>query len=1171
MEALQTLLRENAEYNKVLNSLAAGDTPVSLWGLGDTDRFFYMNGIGEKSKYRIIVTYNDQRARQICDQYRFFDKAVYVYPAKDVLFYSADIHGNSIAKQRIEILEKLAKGERATIVLTIDALLDKVPRREELIRNVLEIKNSGVIKTDKLIATLVEFGYENNDWVDGAGQFAVRGGIIDIFPLTSECPYRIELWGDEVDSIRSFDVDSQRSIEQVDSLLIYPATEIVLSKSRIEQGLEKIQAEHKIYSSKLKKAFKTEEYARVNRMVASLKEELTEFNAAMGIDSYVNYFYDEVVSFLDYFDEDTYIFVDEPPKVLERAQGSWMEFKESMSGRLEGGYILPGQADVLYDYNEILAKLSLKKTVCFTYFGENISLLEPKVSVQVDGKSVNSYNNSFDLLVKDVTKWKKENYRIVLVSPSTTRAKRLVEDFRDRDITSFYMEDCDRELFPKEMLITTGRLASGFVIDHMKLAVISESDIFSVKHKKKTKRLPSYQGERINSFSDINIGDFVVHERHGLGIYRGIEQIEVEKVAKDYICIEYAGGSKLFILASQLDAIQKYSSAEGRKPKLNKLGGNEWEKTKGKVRGQVRQIAKELVELYAVRQQKEGYAFGQDTVWQKEFEEMFPYEETDDQMKAIVDTKADMESHKIMDRLICGDVGFGKTEVAIRAAFKAVSDSKQVVYLVPTTILAQQHFNTFTERMKNFPITVRMMSRFCSAKEQKDTLNGLKNGSVDIVIGTHRLLSKDIEYKNLGLLVVDEEQRFGVTHKEKIKQLKKDIDVLTLSATPIPRTLHMSLIGIRDMSLLEEAPVDRRAIQTYVLEYNKELIREAVNREIARGGQVYYVYNRVNNIEEITNQLIEILPDARITFAHGQMKERELEDIMYQFINKEIDVLVTTTIIETGLDIPNANTMIIHDADKFGLSQLYQLRGRVGRSNRSAYAFLMYKRDTLLKETAEKRLKAIREFTDLGSGYKIAMRDLEIRGAGNILGADQSGHMEAVGYDLYCQMLNQAVREQKGEVVIDDFETTVDIPLDAYIPATYVKNEFIKLELYKRISQIETQDDYDDILDEITDRFGDIPQVVLNLIDIAHIKAMARKVYITEIAKRGNSIKVTMYNKAPVDGSKVNDFVLLYKRRVRITIEEAPVFNFTVSNMNPRDVIVYVRDLINNLNMLIKE
>ena len=632
-------------------------------------------------------------------------------------------------------------------------------------------------------------------------------------------------------------------------------------------------------------------------------------------------------------------------------------------------------------------------------------------------------------------------------------------------------------------------LGNGFEYPTLKFVVLSEKDIFKERKAKKPKKKSQYSGQKINSLSEISVGDYVVHEKYGLGIYRGMEKIESNGITKDYINIEYKDASNLFVPASQLELIQKYSNLSARKPKLNKLGGTEWEKTKSRVRSQVQIAAQDLVKLYAERQAKEGYAYGKDTVWQKEFEELFPYEETEDQLSAIEDTKRDMESHRIMDRLICGDVGYGKTEVAIRAAFKAVMDSKQVVYLVPTTILAQQHYNSFKERMEHYPVEIAMLSRFCTPKEQKRIFDGLKNGTIDIVIGTHKVLSKNIKYKNLGLLIIDEEQRFGVKQKEKIKQLKKDVDVLALSATPIPRTLHMSLAGIRDMSVLEVPPVDRRAIQTYVMEYNEELVREAIERELGRGGQVYYVYNRVNNIDEVAAGLQRLLPNATVEYAHGQMGERQLETIMSGFINKEIDVLVSTTIIETGLDIPNVNTMIIQDAQLFGLSQLYQLRGRVGRSNRTAYAFLMYRRNSILKEEAEKRLKAIREFTDLGSGFKIAMRDLEIRGAGNLLGAEQSGHMESVGYDLYCKMLNEAVLTMKGEQQeVDTFTTSIDLSIDAYIPETYIKSESEKLSWYKRIATIETQEESEDMIEEMTDRYGDTPAPLIRLMDVALLR-----------------------------------------------------------------------------------
>ena len=698
---------------------------------------------------------------------------------------------------------------------------------------------------------------------------------------------------------------------------------------------------------------------------------------------------------------------------------------------------------------------------------------------------------------------------------------------------------------------------------------MSEKDIFKERKAKKPKKKSQYSGQKINSLSEISVGDYVVHEKYGLGIYRGMEKIESDGITKDYINIEYKDASNLFVPASQLELIQKYSNLSARKPKLNKLGGTEWEKTKSRVRSQVQIAAQDLVKLYAERQAKEGYAYGKDPVWQKEFEELFPYEETEDQLSAIEDTKRDMESHRIMDRLICGDVGYGKTEVAIRAAFKAVMDSKQVVYLVPTTILAQQHYNSFKERMEHYPVEIAMLSRFCTPKEQKRIFDGLKNGTIDIVIGTHKVLSKNIKYKNLGLLIIDEEQRFGVKQKEKIKQLKKDVDVLALSATPIPRTLHMSLAGIRDMSVLEVPPVDRRAIQTYVMEYNEELVREAIERELGRGGQVYYVYNRVNNIDEVAAGLQRLLPNATVEYAHGQMGERQLETIMSGFINKEIDVLVSTTIIETGLDIPNVNTMIIQDAQLFGLSQLYQLRGRVGRSNRTAYAFLMYRRNSILKEEAEKRLKAIREFTDLGSGFKIAMRDLEIRGAGNLLGAEQSGHMESVGYDLYCKMLNEAVLTMKGEQQeVDTFTTSIDLSIDAYIPETYIKSESEKLSWYKRIATIETQEESEDMIEEMTDRYGDTPAPLIRLMDVALLREEAHQAWLLSIEQKGSKILFTMNPRAKVRVEEIDGFLKQYRNKMKIKPEANPVFVFESTGIPKKDLLAKVREIIGGIQKL---
>ena len=843
-----------------------------------------------------------------------------------------------------------------------------------------------------------------------------------------------------------------------------------------------------------------------------------------------------------------------------------------MMQRLEKGYLLPGQMKLLSGTATALSRLTENHTL-------GLSTLDParghfrvvnQYSMSV--RSVNPYNNSFELLVKDLARWKKDGYRVILLSGSRTRAGRLAADLTENGVTAFYSEDMDRVPEPGEIMTACGNIHRGFEYPLIKFVVISESDVFGKEHKKK-KRQKTYEGQKIQSFTELSVGDYVVHENHGLGVYRGIEKIVVDKVAKDYMKIEYAGNSFLYVLATQLDAIQKYAGADAKQPKLNKLGTQDWNKTKTRVRTAVKAIAQDLVKLYAVRQAKNGFVYSEDTVWQREFEEAFPYDETDDQLAAIEATKKDMESTKIMDRLICGDVGYGKTEIAIRAAFKAIQDGKQVVFLVPTTILAQQHYNNFVQRMKDFPVRVDLLCRFRTQKEQTKTLADTKKGLVDILIGTHRVLSKDVQFKDLGLLIIDEEQRFGVTHKEKIKQLRENVDVLTLTATPIPRTLHMSLIGIRDMSVLEEAPSERVPIQTYVMEYNEEMVREAISRELARGGQVYYVYNRVNTIVEMTNTLAKLAPEANVAFAHGQMKEHELERIMYDFINGEIDVLVSTTIIETGLDISNVNTMIIHDADNMGLSQLYQLRGRVGRSNRTAYAFLMYKRNKMLKEVAEKRLHAIREFTDLGSGFKIAMRDLEIRGAGNLLGAEQHGHMEAVGYDLYCKMLNEAVKEQKGEwQENEEFETTIDLDVNAFIPERYIKNEMQKLDIYKRIAGIESEEERDDMLEELMDRFGEPPRSVQNLLSIASLKALAHRCYFTEVAQKGDFIRFTMFEHAIADPVKIEELVKRGKGRLKFVIDTNPYFLYSKprkSGNDNQDVLYVVGELLKEFQALV--
>jgi len=1138
-------LKELKEFNEIKENIITRTLPVMITGCIDSQKCHLIYGLSEGFKFKVIVTYNELKAKEIYEDYRLYDKNVFIYPSKDIIFYSADIHGRAIVRERLQILKRIIEKQDTTIIMSLDGGMDRLLPLQHIKERITTVDMDTEIKLKDFEATLIRLGYERQAQVESPGDFAVRGGIVDIFPLTEEVPYRIELWGDTIDSIRTFDVSSQRSIEQVDSLTIYPAAEIIPDEKQLVSGLKKIEEEEKQYIKTLTQQNKTEEAERIRSIIAEFKENLQVFQGSVSLESYINYFYDNTMSFYEYFNNsDSIFFLDEPGRLIEKGEAVENEFREGMIGRIEKGYILPGQMNVIYGYKDVLNILSKKNSLLISTMEPRNSYIDVKNQYVFSVQSLSSYHKNFDVLVKDLEYWKKNKYRVILLSGSRTRAKRLSEDLRDFNLNPFYSEDLDRVLQEGELMITYGNLKRGFSYPLIKFVIISESDIFGAEKKKKKKKY-SYDGQKIQSFTDLTPGDYVVHENHGLGIYRGIEKIEVDKVTKDYIKIEYGDGGVLYVPATGLDVIQKYNGTEGRKPKLNKLNSSEWKHTKARVKGAVREIAKELVELYASRQQKKGFKFSPDTVWQKEFEEAFPYEETEDQLKAIEETKRDMESDRIMDRLICGDVGYGKTEIAIRAAFKAVADSKQVVFLVPTTILAQQHYNTLVQRMMDYPVSIGLLSRFRTPAEQKKTIERLKNGTLDIVVGTHRVLSSDVSFKNLGLLIIDEEQRFGVAHKEKIKQLKKDVDVLTLTATPIPRTLHMSLIGIRDMSILDEPPVDRLPVQTYVLEHNDEIIREAINRELARGGQVYYVYNRVQGIDEIAANVSKLVPEANVAVAHGQMSERTLEKIMFDFISGEIDVLVSTTIIETGLDISNVNTIIIEDADRLGLSQLYQLRGRVGRSNRTAYAFLMYKKDKVLKEVAEKRLHAIKEFTELGSGFKIAMRDLEIRGAGNLLGPEQSGHMDAVGYDLYCKMLNEAIKSLKGDEEEEEFfETTVDMEMDAFIPSTYIMNEIQKLDVYKRIAAIETEDELMDMQEELVDRYGDLPNAVNNLLNIALIKAYCHSVYVQGLVQKGNEVKLMMYPKAKLDVSKIPELIKKYGNSLKFYAQGSPYFTY---------------------------
>lgn len=1178
MKTFYAPLSELAGIEQLKKDFEVTGQPVMISGCIDTQKIHLVHAAVNDYRFRLIITGDEAKAREMQEDSRFFDKSSIYYPAKDFIFYSADVHGNQLAGERLRCIQKIIAAQdnktNITVITTIDGCVDMLMPLQRYRDNIIHFKNSDIIDTEKLISKLVGIGYTRVPMIDGQGQFAVRGGIIDIFSYTDETPVRIELWDDEIDSIRFFDVESQRSVEKIQTYDVFPATEWILSEDEIDAGFEKVkdEVEKQLVTLGNDKKKKTQqEMDACNR----LRHAYADFERTRDYSKFILSFTDEIEGFTDYFPKDETVFVlDEPDRIMERMELISYEYEESMKNRLEGGYVVASQTKLMRPIAEVYKNMQSSRLMLLSSLDYKPKMLKPADYLRIDARSISSYNNSFEYLADDINKYKRTGYRVVLVCNSRTRAARIVADLEELGTQSYFSEDYDKEIMPGTVMVTYGNIHRGFEYPLIGFVIITENDIFTSRTRKKQKK--KYEGRSIAGFNELNVGDYVVHEMHGLGVYKGIEKITVEGVEKDYIKIEYAGNSNLYVLATQLDRLQKYAASDTeKKPKLNKLGSVEWNRTKAKVHGAVEEIAKDLVELYSIRQNQKGYAFGPDTVWQKEFEEMFPYEETDDQLNAIADTKADMESTRIMDRLICGDVGYGKTEVAIRAAFKAVQEGKQVAYLVPTTILAQQHFNTFEQRMKNFPLKVAQLSSFRTNKEIKETLADLKKGFVDVVIGTHRLLSKDVEFKDLGLLIIDEEQRFGVAHKEKIKKLKNNIDVLTLSATPIPRTLHMSLVGIRDMSVLEEPPVDRVPIQTFVTEHNDEMIREAINRELARGGQVYYVYNRVRSIDEAAAHIQELVPQANVAFAHGQMEKRELEKIMVDFINGDIDVLISTTIIETGMDISNVNTMIIEDADKFGLSQLYQLRGRVGRSNRTAYAFLLYRRDRMLTEVAEKRLSAIREFSDFGSGFKIAMKDLEIRGAGNVLGKSQHGHMAAVGYDLYCKMLNEAVNDLKGIKNEYSFETNVDLSVDAYIPSTYIKSEYQKLDIYKRIAAIESEEELSDMKDELVDRYGSLSTPAVNLLNIALIKSMAHKIGIMEMKgtiEDGPSgcYKTVMkvYPKAEINTEAIPDFIDSFGGAMKLVSGSQPQFIWRVTKKKYNNAGEYLTGIKEMLKLM---
>lgn len=1149
MNIFNKLLNENQNFKKLINDINNNISPILATGVIDTQKAHLMAGAAKSLEASsLIIAGSELKAKEIYNDLKFFTgHNVMFYPSKDIIFYWADVKSLDIIKERFNILSKLILGENVTIVLSVEALFDRLVPMDILKGFITEIKTGDDIDIEELSKKLVLMGYERCEMVEGQGQFAIRGGIIDIFSPVCENAVRIELWDTEVDSIRFLDIHSQRSIENTDNVKLYPMRELVYTDDMVDTAIENIRKELEGYKNAPDK---------IKMIVEETVEKLSEQRSFSGVDKYIEYFYgDDTCTLLDYMPKNTLYFIDEPTRVKDHSEFILKEFTDSIENRIDKGYMLPSAMKMVYTYDDILQILSDKNTILLANMLHSVPYFSPKDILDFKVKSTALVKNDLNMTAEDLGYMCSNGYRIVFLAGGHTRCERMLEELTERGLNAVYSEDIDNiEIKPGMIYIARGSITRGFEYTLTKFAIVSENDVLGEERKQRKRRKKRKDGAVIENIADLKIGDYVVHENHGVGIYRGIEQIVTDGISKDYIKIGYAKEDVLYVAINQMDMVQKYIGGEATKPKLNRLGTSGWEKAKARAKQAAYKLAYDLVELYAKRQEAHGYVYSKDTVWQKEFEEDFEYTETEDQLLAIEDVKRDMEEGKVMDRLVCGDVGFGKTEIAIRAAFKTVQDGKQVAYLVPTTILARQHYLNFKERMESYPINVEMLSRFRTPAQQKEVVKKLKNGECDIVIGTHRILSKDMEFKDLGLVIVDEEQRFGVNHKEKLKALQKDVNVLTLTATPIPRTLHMSMTGIRDMSILEEAPHNRLPVQTYVMEYDPEFVKDAIHRELARNGQVYYLYNRVQNIDTVASKLQELIPEAKIEYAHGQMSKNELEDIMMRFMDNDINVLVCTTIIETGLDIPNVNTIIISDADKMGLSQLYQLRGRVGRSHRTSFAYLLYERDKVLQTEAEKRLQTIREFTEFGSGFRVAMRDLEIRGAGNILGAEQHGHMDSVGYEMYCKLLNEAVRELKGETVEVDFETFIELKLNAYIPYGYISNEEQKLDMYKKISKISSQSDYYDVQEEFEDRFGNIPRAVNNLLDIAVIKARAHNLGITNIAQKNNKAILTFKADAKVKGERVIELIKENKGKVLFTNTAAKP-SLTVNIKNDNDIL----------------
>ncbi len=1132
-------LGRSQKFLSLVKNIENENSPVEISGLTDVGEGSLIAGINEFTKRPIlIVTYNEIQARKLANNIKFFIDKVEVFPAKEILTYDYVAESKNLPYERINILNKIYKEKNSVIITTIEALQQKIPAKKELYKNMLNFKIGQRCNLDEIKQKLVDLGYIRYDLIDARGEFSIRGGIIDI-SVDDITGVRIELWGDEIDSIRYFNIVSQRSTSQIDKVEIFPAHEYILEKP-IEDVCKKIK--ELVYEGK-----------RLDIVEKDI-EEIKSGNYISKIDKYFNEFYEKQETILDYIRNDYIIFFDEMTKIEARSLNLDDDIERLSKALIEKEKIVPESLTNVATLEEL--KKYKNKTVYIEKLNTTTKSNIEKFNIRY--RQLNYYKSGIDLFINDVKNFLKDNKKVYVIVNMKEKVSKIEKLLNENEIQSRYEENLNQTIIiknnQKSVVISVGELTEGFeCYDLEQIVIVADELVEAEKRNRKYKSQEFKKGEKV-VFADLKVGDYVVHRSHGIGVYIGVNTITADGTTKDYIKLKYAGDDILYIPTNALDSIRKYVGGEDAGLKLNKLGTKDWEKTTTRVKNNLRAVAKELIELYAKREKVHGYAFSPDTIWQKEFEGKFPYNETDDQLRCIDEVKHDMENSKPMDRLLCGDVGYGKTEVAIRAAFKAVMDGKQVVYLVPTTVLAKQQYETFKERMKDYPIAVELLNRFRKTKDQNRILKELKIGDIDIVIGTHKLLGKSVEFKDLGLLIIDEEHRFGVKAKEKIKEYKMNVDVLTMTATPIPRTLHMSVVGVRDMSVIYDPPQNRKPVQTYVLEYDREVIKEAITKELERDGQVFYIYNRVEDIMLKADEISRLVPEARVSFAHGRMTGTEIEEIMEDFVEGKTNVLVCTTILESGIDIQNANTIIIENADRMGLAQLYQIRGRVGRSERQGFAYITYKKDKILAEEADKRLKAIREFTEFGSGFKIAMRDLEIRGAGSLIGEIQHGHLEEVGYDTYCRLLDEVVKEEQGIEIKPEVDVQIDINVTSYIPEEYIQDSNQKIEIYQDIALCKNEEDIQDIIDELIDRFGDIPEEVYKLLEVSRIKQLAKLKGVTKISSKKDGVVFT-YDNSLFDTSCIQELIKKYGTRIRFSPGVKPMITLKF-NADDEDIIL---------------